>query len=302
MKTETDWEQFFKENPNVARDSFHSYKPEPQTSELEDWTDGDDVHLVQENVANKDLKKFLMAPDRQAIREIATATRNPNLLQQVADEDAERECRAFVAAEPRYSACDGNFNVLSNYLQDRGEAMTKATLQAAFHVLFDKGDLEVKPGTAKPLNEQQLAFISQQSQRGDTEGAVLNFIRWSLGETAMDEFQEAEDAWDIASNPALRPVFEKATWFVFENSQLDYSPSPERRQAMQKYCANRYPTMVLLRAAWAAVREQEKKATKSALFDPVPEAQPSQEKISNMSDEEIARLFNQTRVHLARKS
>ena len=134
---------------------------------------------------------------------------------------------------------------------------------------------------------------------GDVLTAVALYVEYRVGEDVADEVRFGlADPLNFASKPEHQPVLREALEFCWANYRSDFSPSPERWKFMWDYVGNRFVTVKLLDAAWVAVQQMEKDATRSQLLNGLSEGsgneQSKETDFESLTDEEIARLKTAT--------
>ncbi|GEM_PF-4841192 len=185
----------------------------------------------------------------------------------------EERAQAFRAARPKYYDIDENMQALLGRLGDehlgyclddpeemmdlllnRG-AWTVENLCFAFDALSNEGKMTPRPGDSRRLDADELRTLSAYCAGCQTdaefERVLDNYIYLATGNGR---------GWRAAAlDSRYSKVLEQAIFFCFENSQPDYSPTPERRRFLKKYLASRFPSIRLLRAAWIACQKAEEK-------------------------------------------
>lgn len=207
----------------------------------------------------------------------------------------EQICAEFVQKQRRYHPVSENKVALVDYLsrkylavrcQDEDEVeptllvllqrgvLTPENLAEAFDALHKAGRLEARPGVAKPLNADDLRRLSALagSCRGDRDY-----------ETVLQEYLHLSGiklSWrEAVLDSVYSPVVEKAVIWIWEQAQDTYTPTPERRAAIHKYLAGRFPTVKLLNATWLAVQRQEEREGLGQEEQPAPKLSPDEEKL-----------------------
>ena len=87
------------------------------------------------------LKALAENPDREALEQIAKETGDPGLVERLQDDREEAEAKAFMAAHPSYFRDDTNYDVIREYIDERGLAFDRQTLAIAYKALSRAGKL-----------------------------------------------------------------------------------------------------------------------------------------------------------------
>jgi hypothetical protein len=270
------------------------------------------------------LKDLLANPPREVLEEIAQATRNPELIAELADERAEQVANEFRRRNPGYLKCDANWrsivatvahNVLgeddleaedAQELLISGGHWTLQNLTAAYRTLDRVGALEYPANHARPLKESQRLRAEQLAANGDVLGGMVEYVKGRLGEEAG--FQAAftlDDPLAFTTDPKMRPILEEACYFCWEAYRNDYSPSADRRRFLREYCSGRFVTIALLDAAWEECKRVEKDLSRSTLLNSIGSetdetiSQPSAS-LDRMDDKGIDDLYHRTLREYAR--
>jgi hypothetical protein len=254
-----------------------------------------------------------MISDPEAARESG----NEEALIDALDRQAEGEVVAFRDKNPTYYRSNENwvamvrcmaFNFLGRRdVEDadpdecyrellRNGHFVEPNLTAIFKTLFNAGSLDVSPDAPRPLTLQQQRAVMLLAST-NPEAAIGKYLQYRLPEGVIEDWSELDDIAD----PAYAHVVGEAAWFVWENSRPGYSPTSERRDFMKSYVAGRVPTLRLLDAAWVARQSEEKDVTRQSVLSQLnPSTQPTEQNIDDLSDDEVANLYNSTRRHISR--
>lgn len=229
---------------------------------------GEQIELTEEQ---RQIRFYESMPDSDVAR---LSDEDQFALEEWRDARIESLCAEFIQKCPRYYQTDENKLALVDYLSrkylavrcvdDEVESTLRLLLQRgvfttenlidSFDALYKSGRLEAKPGIAKPLNANELRRLSAlasscQSDR-DYETVLQEFLRSSGINLSWRE---------AVLDSVYSSVVEKAVLWIWEQAQDSYTPSAERRAAIRKYLAGRFPTAKLLNAAWLAVQRQEER-------------------------------------------
>ena len=268
------------------------------------------------------LKELVANPPRDVIEEIASETRNPHLIRNLAEERATEIAREFCRRNPDYLKCDANYRSIVQTLaynclgvtdldpeeaQDlliEGGYWTVENLTRAFNALDRAGALEYPSNRPHPLKEAQRVRVQQLAANGDVLGAITLYVEGRLGEDAG--FQAAfalDDPYSFAADPQTHAILEEAVYYCWELYRHDYSPTTVRRRFLREYVAGRFVTVALLDAAWEVCKQAEKDSARSALLGQG-ERRPSQRvdesAFDELDDASVADLFHRTMRERAR--
>lgn len=247
-----------------------------------------------------------MAQDPRVIEKIAYETGNPTLVEAVMEERELAEAKKFLATHPEYHRTQYNFELICDWLDARDLAFTAQNITRAYTVLTRSGELENAPGTPRPLSDHDRRAIALQASSGDVEGAATRFLLKRLPEDVAEAWQYSlspQDALDDIAKPEFAKIIEEAVFFCWENGRPNYMPTPERRQFLRDYVADRIPNARLLDEAWKACQAEERDALRSGLLSqlsgPEPQA-PTEDDLNELSDDQVKELYGSTRRQIAK--
>lgn len=160
----------------------------------------------------------------------------------------ERLCERHLAFYP-----DGEDEAMSELLSR--DCWSADSIAGAYEELRDEGRLTPRPGHARNLDADELrtlsAFCAGCRTDAEFERALNQYVYLATG---------SERGWRaVAFDARYSKVLESAILFCFENSQPDYSPTPERRQFLENHVAGRFPSVQMLRAGWELRKQAEAK-------------------------------------------
>lgn len=262
------------------------------------------------------LRGFVDNPDIESLQRVAEESGNKNLLSEIRDEKAAAVVRQFKAQNPDYVEDDENrdnlvdvlaHNLLPNQDGDVDELMeelvakdywTCQNLTSAWRALKGQGLAILPRGTARELTQAELLHVVRIAQQGGLIDAIGQFLKYAL--------DDEDPSMNIVHDPAYRGVCDRAVLYVFEVSQTDYSPTPERREYFRRFAAGRPLTISLLQSAWASCqRHEEANARQSMLGSfqrPRTDEPVTQQGLDDLSDDAIEALYRGTRREIARSS
>ena len=252
------------------------------------------------------LRSFVSSPDADALERVGNETGNQNFLADVRDQRAERIVLEFKFRNPAYLPTDENFRSmvttlafnalppseqggdprdLVDVLADRGH-WTVENLQRVFDALNREGLLEVETGTARNLTEREKLRVSRLAQRGQLDEALGEYLRCSLDGEEPD--------MSMLSDPRYTDACNAAVFFVFNATQLDYQPTPEREAYLLRYCGSRPLTIPLLQQAWRSCQQGERRQDRSELIASFEPTQPTPKDIDALEDNDVDRLYHES--------
>jgi hypothetical protein len=253
-----------------------------------------------------DLKSFIENPDLESLDRVGAETGIPEYVAEVRERRAETVAQAFKRRCPGYLPTQRNldamvetlaFNALPTSEQDGDTEelidrlalagkWTIENLQACYLALNREGLLEVPAGEPRELSAAERLHVTRLAQTGHPEEAISLYL-----ESALDE----EPTLELVNDPDYRQVCDQAVWAVFQDSQLDYAPSDERRAYLNSYAAGRPLTLMLLQAGWEACKANEKRYERGEVLRhyerPEDTAPPTTKELDAMDDASFQRLY-----------
>lgn len=242
------------------------------------------------------LKEFLRNPDAESLQRVANETGDIELIGKLEEDRRENEAIAFLSTHPDYHVCDENYNAIADYLDEHGLEWNERNLAIAYKALSHAGALQVKPGTPRPLTEQDRRAVALQASSGDVEGAVTRYLQKRLPEDVAEMWMYStslQEAMDDIADPLYKHILAEAVWYCWEHGRPNYSPTHERRFFMQRYVAGRIPTARLLDEAWRACQQAEKDVTRGTILGQLEtrSTEPEQD-LDNLSDQQVDSLYH----------
>lgn len=261
------------------------------------------------NTSAAALRKFVSDPDAEALDRAGSETNNPEFRAEARDQKGELVAQAFKRACPRYMSTSRNYGIMLDTLSfnalgaaeqqqddearltmliDRGYWTTE-NLLATFRALDEEGLLDIEAGTTRNLSSAERLRVSRLAQSGRVDLALAEYLRYTLDDEQV--------TLDMINDPVYRPACDAAVWSVFRDITFDYVPTPEREAYIQRHCAGRPLTLALLQSAWAACQANEQRNERSELLNPIRERDqpPSEYELDELNDDQVNRLYQQTR-------
>ena len=252
-----------------------------------------------------DLRKFLHNPDSEALQRAGTEIGNEELLDEVRDIRGGEIAHEFKQQTPDYLPSDRNYEniveLLAESLLHRNDLMiedavselvehghwTVANIKDAWQTLKREGAAELQPGTPRDLTTQERLHVIRIAQQGNVTLAIGQFLSYALDEEAP--------GINVAHDPRYRKICDRATLFCFEAAQTDYTPTPERREFLRRYCAGRPLTIAMLQQAWTACQRNESLHQRDELLGISQQREseaPSHTGLDALDDRTVERLYH----------
>jgi hypothetical protein len=252
-------------------------------------SDSKGFNNVVQSQANQ-LKALAENPDQDTIARLAQETGDPDLAQHILDEREGAVAENFVAAHPSYYRSDWNYDRLRSYLDDKHQEFNAENLDAAFKFLTRTGQLEVKPGQARNLDESELLYVINLAKNNQIEDAVTQYLTYAL--------PDAADVWDddteFLSDPRTVAVRNAACRFVWFHSR-PVQDSAEFRAFEKTFFKNRpVRTITDYDAAYAAFEKYDRQIRREDLLHDSQPVGPARADLEEMSDEQINSLTHKT--------
>src|SRR5580704_7384683 len=233
-----------------------------------------------------ELKKFLTAPDREAIEWL----KDPELLKQY-DEQHGKGTTVYASNVPfRIYQREGKWRAKGTTPDGTVHKFTAATRDG----LFPKITSAVNENTIRALTDSERLQVVRLAQSGNTNGAIARYLEFAIGVERASRYRSPEE---MLGDPALAEVFDECsllTWFAGRPNVQD---SEEWSQFLDLYAGGRPYTHQLLDGAYTAF---EKSQYTAALFGNtrVREEQatpPTPRQIEDLDDAQVERLFTDTK-------
>jgi len=234
------------------------------------------------------LKRFLTAPDREAIQEL----RDPDALRKFDLEHGSGET-VYASNIPFEITRRDNKWFAKGKTPDGTVHRFSADTRDS---LFPKISRAVRENTVRALTDAERLQVVRIAQAGDTQGAIVRYLRFAIGEERGSNYA---DHTEMLGDPALAELFDDAailTWFAARPNVRD---SEAWSNFLVDYAGNRPLSHGLLDGAWAAFEKQQHT---SALFAPVRETEKpaTQRQLDDLDDASVERLITDTKKQFAR--
>lgn len=258
---------------------------------------------------SRDLKSFLNGPIDNATSQELARTGQQEFIDDWNDRKAEEIALQFMKAHPDYYATNANCQALIRTLCESAslpldtevpqlvarDIWTLENLESAFETLKVEGQVQAAPGTIRHLSASELQSLAALCAVGNGHQAVEEYVALSLGQPrtyfhSISEHREKK----LISDPALRPLFERAVYFVFSNVTLDYGPSREFEEFLGSVVGGRFPTVALYQTAWGQWKEKQKHSFLFSSDSGNTQRDDGTVDFDNLTDAEIASLHRQT--------
>lgn len=140
----------------------------------------------------------------------------------------------------------------------------------------------------RALSKDEELYVVRLAQMGKLEDAVNNYIAYSVPDYGRN-------GGIITADPRYQNVCAACAWFVFKHSTPQFQDGPEVREFMTQYVGDRPTNVEILRFAFAAWNEQQKKEERGLLLSQIDNEPPATVKaqdLNDLPDEEIDSLFH----------
>jgi hypothetical protein len=251
------------------------------------------------------LRAFVSDPDAEALDRAGSETGNADFRAEVRDRRGETTATAFKRANPAYIPTRRNYETIATTLAFNalptseqsgttdeivtalidGGFWTVPNLTACYHALTAEGLLDVPAGSTRNLSSAERLQVSRAAQAGQIDQAIGMYLKFAL---------DGEDPdMSMVNDPAYIDVCNDAVYAVFEDTQLDFEPTPERQQYLMRYAGSRPLTLPLLQQAWRSCQANEQRHERSELLSPLREQDqpPSARELDDLPDAAVENLY-----------
>jgi hypothetical protein len=287
--------------------AFPSLQEQPTPEAHDDrWSrDWRDTPL---NASAHALRSFVSDPDVEALDRVGSETGHPGFRAEVRQRRGEKVAETFKRDNPSYIPTPENydlivqtlaFNALPSADQEGSVDEVVATLieqgfwtvpnlTACYRALTAEGLLTIGAGSTRNLSSAERLRVTRLAQSGRVDEALTEFLKCSLDGEEPD--------LEMLSDPNYREACDTAVQSVFEDIQLDYVPTQERRAYLTRYAAGRPLTLALLQQAWASCQSAEKRYDRGEALRPLREERaPTQQDLDALDDEAVEELYGRSR-------
>jgi hypothetical protein len=165
---------------------------------------------------------------------------------------------------------------------------TVPNLTSTFLALQAEGLLDVAAGSTRNLSASERLRVTRMAQSGRADAAIGEYLRCSLDGEEPD--------LDMLNDPAYLEACNDAVYSVFTDTQLDYSPTPEREAYISRYAGTRPLTLALLEQAWRSCQAHEQRHERGELLDQYQRPQdtqpPTLKEIDALDDASVEKLYH----------
>jgi hypothetical protein len=254
-------------------------------------TDKHGLNVVVESGSNK-LRELAENPDTETLERIAQETGNPDLIETLTDERELAEANKFMASHPSYYRDDSNYEQIREWLHDHNLPFIAENIATAFKALCRQGKMEMRPGTAKTLENHELLHIIALCKEGKLDEAISLYLTYAL--------PGAERIWsdttDFIQDERTLNVRNAACRFVFLNG-YNAQDSPAFRSFEKSYFHKRSPIRTVndyVVMAEEFAKQEQAVERERIVFGPDQPQTVTRSGIENLSDEQIATLTKNT--------
>jgi hypothetical protein len=226
------------------------------------------------------LKRFITAPDREAVQEL----RDPEALKKF---DEQHGIGTVVHAS----------GIPFKVIERDSKWHAKGTVNGQLHrftgdskdALYAKIMSAVNQNTIRALTDAERLQVVRIAASGDTRTAIVRYLEFAIGEERASRYP---DPTEMLGDPALVEIFDDAamvTWFA---ARPNVNDSDEWAAFLDNYAGNRPLSHSLMDGAWAAF---EKQKHTGLLFSNVRERKaekpPTVAQIDDLDDASVNRLM-----------
>jgi hypothetical protein len=150
----------------------------------------------------------------------------------------------------------------------------------------------------RALAKDQELYVIRLAQMGKLEDAVNNYMAYSVPD------YDGRNGGIITVDPRYQKLCSDCSWFIFKHSTPSFLDSPEVREFMTRFVGDRPTNVELLRFAFSAWNEAQKKEERGLILSQIETPQNEEityEQLDQLSTEEISRLREQTLRDRAKK-
>jgi hypothetical protein len=262
------------------------------------------------NASAHALRSFVSDPDVEALDRVGSETGHPGFRAEVRQRRGEKVAETFKRENPNYIPTPENYDLIVQTLAfnalsvadqegDVDEVVaalieqgfwTVPNLTACYRALTAEGLLITAAGSTRNLSSAERLRVTRLAQSGRVDEALTEFLKCSLDGEEPDI--------EMLSDPNYREACDAAVQAVFEDVQLDYVPTQERRAYLTRYAAGRPLTLALLQQAWASCQSAEKRYDRGEALRPLrqrEERAPTQQELDELDDTAVDDLYNRSR-------
>jgi hypothetical protein len=266
----------------AARDKSDPFTPDSQFAGLVTDTG---------SIAASNLHRFLGNLDEEAVREAARASGDSQLLEEYQQEHNESVVH-LAGHEARVRKHGAQWIAVVNAGEGTQpfKALTRDALMEKLVTFCRALAAEEKRFATRELTESERLECIRYAQQGLVQDCMSRYLYYAFSGREIDWFT-------IIDDPRYREVCDAACTLAWIHSRDAYSPTPERNEYIQRFCAGRPLTISLLDAAWKACQEAEGR-TRDANGNgsggpernanaPEPEESPTYRELDELSDEAV---------------
>ena len=272
-------EEIRNSDPFLAGDEIHlDLSAYPHLSPLADAPIDDEQFAPIDSsgmgVGSSALKRFLDAPDREAIEGL----RDPELLKKY-DEEHGDGTTVYASNIPfQVYQRGGKWRAKGTTPDGQLHRFTADTRDG----LFPKISAVVSENTVRELTDSERLQVVRQAQSGDPHGAIRLYLEFSIGQRRASSYQGVNE---LLADPRLAEVFDDCSMLTWFASRPKVEDSDEFQEFLQRYRGGRPLNHDLLDGAYQSFIEKNHRL----VFAPIPgapEATPVKS-LDDLSDAEI---------------
>jgi len=254
-------------------------------------TDKHGLNRVVESGANG-LRALAENPDTATLERIAAETGDPQLIETLTDERELAEANRFMASHPSYHRDDSNYEAIREWLTDHNLTFIAENIATAFKALCRQGKMEMRPGTAKTLENHELLHIVSLCKEGKLDDAISLYLTYALPNAE----RIWQDSTDFIQDERTLNVRNAACRFVFLNG-YNAQDSAAFRSFEKSYFHKRSPIRTVqdyIVMAEEFAKQQQADERERIVYGPDQPQTVTRDGIDSLSDEQVDRLTHST--------
>jgi len=240
-------------------------------------------------IGSSALKRFLTAPDREAVQEL----RDPEALKKFDEQHGSGTVVHASGIPFKVTERGGKW-----HSQGKVNGQLHRFTADSRDALYPKIMGAVNQNVIKELTRSQELAVIRLCQAGRENEGIALYLEGRIGEDRGSRYGSAAE---LTSDVALLDVMNECASFTWFHSRPDVQDSPEFQSFADAYLAERPVTHQLLDAAHDAFRREQKQQYRHELLKPEPETAPTARQIDELDDASVDRLMVDTKKQFVRE-